>query len=318
MGDLQFLDPQRLWLFLVIPVLVAVYVWAVRRKNRAGMRFTNTAVLDAVAPRQSQWRRHLAVALSLLSLVTLIIAWARPNGVEKMPRERATIVLVIDVSLSMEATDVKPTRLAAAQQLSIEFVKSLPEQYNLSLVSLSGNPAVRMPPTVDRGLAERAINALTPAESTAVGDAIVTALSALKIAPKGDDGTVPPGAIVLLSDGQNTAGRSPMQAASDAHKEGVPIHTIAYGSDNGWVDLDGQRERVPPDKEMLRSISELTDGRAWEAETASDLSQVYQGIRSQVGYEEVKKEVTATWAGYGLVFAVLAAMAAVSMGARWP
>ena len=102
MGDLQFLDPQRLWLFLVIPVLVAVYVWAVRRKNRAGMRFTNTAVLDAVAPRQSQWRRHIAVALSLLSLVTLIIAWARPNGVEKMPRERATIVLVIDVSLSME------------------------------------------------------------------------------------------------------------------------------------------------------------------------------------------------------------------------
>jgi Ca-activated chloride channel family protein len=226
--------------------------------------------------------------------------------------------LIVDTSLSMEATDVKPTRLAAAKQLSIEFAKSLPEQFNLALVSLSGNPAVRMPPTLDRSLAERAINALTPDESTAVGDAISTALSALKIAPKGDDGKPPPGAIVLLSDGQNTAGRSPMQAADNARKEKVPVYTIAYGSDNGWVDVDGKRERVPPDKEMLRSIAQLTGGRAWEAETASDLSQVYRGIRSQVGYEEVKKEVTATWAGYGLVFAVLAAMAAVSMGARWP
>lgn len=318
MGGLQFLDPQRLWLLLIIPFLVAAYIWAVRRKNRFGMRFTNTAVLGAVAPSQSQWRRHVAVALSLLSLVTLVIAWARPNGVEKMPRERATVVLIVDTSLSMEATDVKPTRLAAAKQLSIEFAKSLPEQFNLALVSLSGNPAVRMPPTLDRSLAERAINALTPDESTAVGDAISTALSALKIAPKGDDGKPPPGAIVLLSDGQNTAGRSPMQAADNARKEKVPVYTIAYGSDNGWVDVDGKRERVPPDKEMLRSIAQLTGGRAWEAETASDLSQVYRGIRSQVGYEEVKKEVTATWAGYGLVFAVLAAMAAVSMGARWP
>ena len=244
MGGLQFLDPQRLWLLLIIPFLVAAYIWAVRRKNRFGMRFTNTAVLGAVAPSQSQWRRHVAVALSLLSLVTLVIAWARPNGVEKMPRERATVVLIVDTSLSMEATDVKPTRLAAAKQLSIEFAKSLPEQFNLALVSLSGNPAVRMPPTLDRSLAERAINALTPDESTAVGDAISTALSALKIAPKGDDGKPPPGAIVLLSDGQNTAGRSRCRPPTTRAGEG-PVYTIAYGSDNGWVDVDGKR-RGPP------------------------------------------------------------------------
>lgn len=318
MLGMQFLDPQRLWLLLVIPLLVAVYVWAVLRKNRSGMRFTNTAVLGAVVPRQSQWRRHAAVAFSLLSLVALVIAWARPNGVERVPRERATIVLVIDISLSMEATDIKPTRLDAAKKLSTDFIAKLPEQYNVALVSLSGNPAVRMPPTTDRALAERAINSLTVQDSTAVGDAIAAALSALKIAPKGDDGKVAPGSIVLLSDGQNTAGRSPLQAADDARKEKVPIYTIAYGTENGWVDLDGKRERVSPDTEMLESIAELTNGKSWAAESVSDLSSVYTGIRSQVGHEEVKKEVTATWAGYGLVFAVLAAMAAVSMGARWP
>lgn len=318
MFGMQFLDPQRLWFLLVIPLLVAAYIWAVRRKNRSGMRFTNTAVLGAVVPKQSQWRRHLAVALSLLSLVTLMVAWARPNGVERVPRERATVVLVIDISLSMEATDIKPSRLAAAKQLSNDFIAKLPEQYNVALVSLSGNPAVRMPPTTDRSLAERAINSLTVQESTAVGDAIAAALSALKIAPKGEDGKTAPGAIVLLSDGQNTAGRSPLQAADDARKQKVPIYTIAYGTENGWVDLDGKRERVPPDHELLQSIAKLTQGRYWAAESASDLSSVYTGIRSQVGHEEVKKEVTATWAGYGLAFAILAAMAAVSLGARWP
>lgn len=145
MPELQFLQPERLWALLVVPVLIALYLWAMTRKGRTGMRFTNTSVLGRVVPKQSQWRRHLAVAMSLLSLVTLVLAWSRPNGVDRVPRERATIVLVIDVSRSMEATDVKPTRMDAAKQLSLEFIKSLPEQYNLAVVSLSGNPAVRLP-----------------------------------------------------------------------------------------------------------------------------------------------------------------------------
>ena len=116
--DDVFLNPERLWWWIVVPVLVALYIWIMRRKRRTGMRYTNTAVLGAVIPRQSQWRRHLAVAMSLASLVTIIAAWARPNGVERVPRERATIVLVIDVSQSMRATDVKPNRLDAAKQLS--------------------------------------------------------------------------------------------------------------------------------------------------------------------------------------------------------
>ncbi len=314
----EFLQPERLWMLLVVPLLVALYVWALRRKGRTGMRFTNTAVLGRVVPRQSQWRRHLAVALSLLSLITLVLAWARPNGVDRVPRERATVVLVIDVSRSMEATDVDPSRLEAAKALSLEFVRSLPEQYNLAVVSMSGNPAVRLPPTTDRTYAERAVNGLTVQDSTAVGDALYVALDAIRMAPKGDDGSVAPGAVVMLSDGQNTLGRAPTQAADEARKASVAVHTIAYGTDNGSVDLDGKRERVPPDRELMQTIATMTGGRYSTAESARDLADVYRTLRSEVGYEEVKKETTAVWAGYGLAFAVVAALAAVSLGARWP
>lgn len=318
MGGPEFLQPERLWMLLVVPLLVALYVWALRRKGRTGMRFTNTAVLGRVVPRQSQWRRHLAVALSLLSLITLVLAWARPNGVDRVPRERATVVLVIDVSRSMEATDVDPSRLEAAKALSLEFVRSLPEQYNLAVVSMSGNPAVRLPPTTDRTYAERAVNGLTVQDSTAVGDALYVALDAIRMAPKGDDGSVAPGAVVMLSDGQNTLGRAPTQAADEARKASVAVHTIAYGTDNGSVDLDGKRERVPPDRELMQTIATMTGGRYSTAESARDLADVYRTLRSEVGYEEVKKETTAVWAGYGLAFAVVAALAAVSLGARWP
>lgn len=314
----MFLQPERLWVLLVVPLLIAVYIWATLRKKRSGMRFTNTAVLGRVVRKQSQWRRHLAVMLSLASLVTLVLAWARPNGVERVPRERATVVLVIDVSQSMAATDVQPSRLAAAQQLSKDFIAELPEQFNVAVVSLSGNPATRLGPTTDRVYANRAIDALALQDSTAIGDALYTALSAIEMAPRGDDGSVAPGAIVMLSDGMNTAGRSPLQGAAEAREAKVPVYTIAYGTENGSVDLDGKRERVPPDRELMRQLAQNSGGETFRAESAGDLSRVYTNIRSEIGFEEVKKETTAMWAGYGLAFAVLAALAAVSLGARWP
>lgn len=315
----DFSDPQRLWVLLLIPLLIAGYVFALKRRNRVGVRFTNTTILGRVVPKQSQWRRHLAVALSLLSLGALSIAWARPQGIEMVPRERATVVLVIDISQSMAATDVKPNRLDAAKASAITFVNSLPAQYNVAVVSLSGNPAVRLPPTVDRTAARGAINSLKLADSTAVGESIYTALDALQMAPKGagDQGAAP-GAIVLLSDGQNTAGRSPVQAAQAAKKAKVPIYAIAYGTDNGYVDLDGQRQRVPPDRELLQELADMTGGQDFSAENAAQLDRVYTNIRSEVGQVPTKKETTALWAGYGLAFAVVAALAAVSLGARWP
>ncbi len=218
----------------------------------------------------------------------------------------------------MQATDVKPTRLDAAKQAALSFVRGLPAQYNVSVVSLSGNPSVRLPPTTDRVQAQQAINSLKLQDSTAVGESIYTALNALQLAPKGSDSSPAPGAIVLLSDGQNTAGRSPAQAAAEAKKESVPIYTISYGTDNGYVDLDGKREPVRPDRELLTSIAQASGGQTFSAESLDQLNKVYNNIRSEVGQTPTKKETTALWAGYGLAFAVIAALGAVSLGARWP
>ena len=317
---LAFLAPDRLLILLVIPLLIGAYIFASRRKNRRGMRFTNTSMLDVVVPKQSQWRRHLAVALSLLSLITLTAAFARPKTQIDVPRERATVVLVIDASLSMQATDVKPTRLDAAKQAAIEFVDSLPEKYNVSVVSMAGSAAVLVPPTTAHNTVENAILSIRLQDSTAIGEGIATALSALRQAPKDPDhpNSVAPGAIVLLTDGKNTTGRAPLQAAAEAKAAKVPVYTIAYGTENGYVDLDGKREPVPVDHEAMRQLADVTGGRYFAAATAEELKTVYQNIGSDVGYEKADREVTARFAGYGLAFAVLAALGAISLGAKWP
>lgn len=314
----SFLNPERLMWLLLIPLLVVAYIIIVRRKKKTGMRYTNTAVLGAVVPKQSQWRRHLAVAMTLASLAAIIMAWARPNGVERVPRERATIVLVLDVSQSMRATDVKPNRMDAAKELSKAFLNTLPAKYNVAVVSLSGNPAIKLPPTTDRSLAVRSIDALTTQDSTAIGPALQTALSAIRMAPKGDDGSTAPGAVVMLSDGDNTAASSPLQAAAELAQAKVPLYTIGYGTQNGSVDLDGVREPVPPNLDLMRELASSTGGSFSSAESAGQLQNVYANLASEVGFEEVKKETTALWAGYALAFGVVAALAAVSLGARWP
>ena len=318
--QLAFIAPQRLFILLVIPLLILAYIFASRRKNRRGMRFTNTSMLDVVVPKQSQWRRHLAVALSLLSLITLTAAFARPKTQVDVPRERATVVLVIDASLSMQATDVNPTRLDAAKEAAIEFVTRLPEKYNVAVVSMAGTAAVLVPPTTAHNTVENAIRSIQLQDSTAIGEGIASALSALRQAPKdpNDPDAVAPGAIVLLTDGKNTTGRAPLQAAGEAKAAEVPIYTIAYGTENGYVELDGKREPVPVDHEAMQEIAELTEGRYFAAATAEELKTVYENIGSSVGYEKADREVTSRFAGYGLALAVLAALGAISLGAKWP
>ena len=320
MSELAFIAPERLFILLVIPLLVAAYIFAMRRKNRRGMRFTNTSMLDVVVPKQSQWRRHLAVALSLLSLITLTAAFARPKTQVDVPRERATVVLVIDASLSMQATDVKPTRLDAAKEAAIEFVNQLPDKYNVSVVSMAGSAAVLVPPTTAHNTVENAILSIQLQDSTAIGEGIAAALSALRQAPKdpNDPDAVAPGAIVLLTDGKNTVGRAPLQAAGEAKTAKVPVYTIAYGTENGYVDLEGKREPVPVDHEAMKEIARVTEGRYFAAATAEELKTVYENIGSSVGYEKADREVTSRFAGYGLAFAVLAALGAISLGAKWP
>lgn len=314
----EFMAPQRLWVLLVVPVLIVVYIIALTRKNRQGMRFTNTAVLGQVVPKQSRWRRHLAVAMALLSFIALSFAWARPQAMSKVPRERATVVMIIDTSQSMAAKDVKPNRLDAVKEAASKFLYSLPSGYNVAIVQLSGKPAVIMPPTVDRGAGERVIANLSLQDGTAMADAITEGLRAIDMAPDSDDGKPAPATMVLLSDGQNTADAEVRLATAEAKKRKTPIHTIAYGTQNGYVDLDGKRERVAPDLAELKAIAQETGGEALQAKDAGQLDGALGKLKSDVGYEEMKTEVTWRWAMYALAFAVVASLGVVSMAARWP
>lgn len=318
--NLTFEDPWRLLLLLLVPAVVALYLWASHRRGRRGLRFTTTALLQLVGGSRPQWRRHLAVAFSLASLAAAIVGWARPTTITDVPRERATVVLVMDVSLSMEATDVRPSRLEAAVTEAVEFIDSVPATYNVALVTLSGNPAVVVPPTLDHGAVTRALAGLQPQESTAIGDAVVTALRALEQAPRDPSrpDELAPGAVVLLSDGENTIGTTAQQGARRAAEAGVPVHTIAYGTENGYVDLDGERVGVPPDTATLAQVADETGGRAFTADNARQLDRVYKDIRSEVGVEKKSTDVSSTFAGYAIIAAVLAALGAISLGARWP
>ena len=315
----EFFNPERLWALLILPILVILYLLLLQLKRNRGMRYTQTGIVGAVLPRQSQWRRHVSVAMALCSLVAITGAWARPVGSERVPGERATVVIVLDRSLSMQATDVEPTRMDASKQAAKDFIAELPPSFNVALVGLSASSSVLAPPTTDRGMLNRVIEQMGVQDGTAIGDAIMAAISAVGMAP-GEQGADPaPAMIVLLSDGQNTSGQTdPVAAAQQAKAAEIPIHTIAFGTMNGYVDVDGARANVAPDVALLGEIADITGGRAMDAKSANQLNDVYQEMRSEVGYEEVKKEVTAQWALYAFAFAFVASLGAVSMAARWP
>lgn len=315
----EFENPERLWTLLLLPVLVIVYLVLLRLKGRIALRFTNTGVLNRVVGAQRRWTRHLAVAMSLASLVALGLAYANPLGTERQPRERATVVLVVDTSLSMSAEDVEPSRLEAAKAAAGTFVENLPDSFNVAVVALSGRPSIVVPPTTDRGVTQRAIAALELADGTAIGDSIDAALRAVDQAPPGEDDEEPaPAMIVLLSDGASTEGAAPDQAVSRAKGRDIPVFTIAYGTQNGFVDIDGQRENVAPDTATLERIAVETGGRSVDADDAESLATAYRQIGSVVGYEDVKKPITAQYAFAALGFAIVAALGAVMMAARWP
>ncbi|MGL5247459.1 MAG: VWA domain-containing protein, partial [Brooklawnia sp.] len=204
----EFFNPERLWALLILPILVILYLLLLQLKRNRGMRYTQTGIVGAVLPRQSQWRRHVSVAMALCSLVAITGAWARPVGIEKVPRERATVVIVLDRSLSMQATDVEPNRMDASKQAAKDFIAELPPSFNVALVGLSASSSVLAPPTTDRGMLNRVIEQMGVQDGTAIGDAIMAAISAVGMAP-GEQGADPaPAMIVLLSDGQNTSGQT--------------------------------------------------------------------------------------------------------------
>lgn len=316
---MSFLAPERLWLLVGVAALAALYVIAQRRRSRYAVRFTDVALLDRVAPDRPGWRRHLPAVLFLAMLALLVTGFARPTDEVRVPRERATVLLVLDTSPSMRATDVEPTRLQAAREAAAAFVDELPERFNAGLVSFSGSASLVVPPTTDRELLHVGIARLdATGQRTAIGEAIITALQSIAAfdARAADD--PPPARIVLLSDGGNTAGRLPQAAAEEAATAGVPISTIAYGSADGHVNLGGQWIRVPADGPTLEAVAEQTGGKFYEAASGEELRDVYQDIGSSVGYRTERQEVAARFIGLGLVTALAAAAASLAWFSRLP
>lgn len=317
--DENFMRPERLWWLLLVPAIALLYVLLLRRSRGKG-RPNSISKLELVLPKQQAWKRHVAVVAALLSLGALTLAFAQPKGEVEVPRERATIVMTIDVSLSMAATDVEPSRIEAAKKSAQEFLQMVPAGFNVSLVQFAGTPAILVPPTTDRSLVAAAIQGLEMAPATATGDAIYTSLKAVDQAPPDPDDPedVAPAAIVLLSDGKRTIGMPPIPAAKESGEKGVPIFTIAYGTLQGYVEQEGRRTRVPVDEAELKAVAEASGGKAFRAATAGQLSEVYSNIAHQVGTMTVDQETTEMWAGWALAFALVAGLAMISLAARWP
>lgn len=315
---IRFLEPW--WLLAVAPVvaLAGVYVWRTLHRKALAVRFSNVDLLKSVAPKGIGWRRHVAAAAFLLTLLVLATAMARPSVDTKQPLERATIMLAIDVSLSMESTDVAPSRIQAAQTAAEEFVKTLPTTYNVGLVAFAKSADVLVSPSKDREAVLSAISNLQLAEATATGEAVFTCLSAIQSVPADGAQGPPPARIVLLSDGYRTAGRPIEEAAAAASQANVPVSTIAFGTDSGTVTIGGETQRVPVDRPSLQSLAETTRGHFYEATSLPALKQVYQDMGSSIGYKTQPREITQWYVAVALLFALAAGGMSLLWTSRLP
>ena len=315
---MPFLAPERLWLLLAVALLAAAYVVLQRRRPAHALRFSELDLLASVLPRSAAWKRHVPAALLLLALAALTTAFARPTGQVEVPRERATVVVALDVSVSMQATDVDPDRITAAKAAATEFVEGLPERFEVGLVAFSGRANVVVAPTHDHARTVAAIEALQLDESTAIGEAVFASLAAVRSVATEPGQEPPPARIVLLSDGTNTVGRTLSAAAAAARAEDVPVSTIAYGTPLGTVTVGGQLIPVPVDTRSLDQLAEATGGSSFSARSGAELSEVYDDIGSQVGTTTETREVTDRWAGLALALALGAAVAGLAWGPRLP
>ena len=316
---MSFLEPGRLALGLVVLALAAAYVVVQRwGRQRYAVRFTNLALLASVAPRRPGWRRHVPAGLLVVSLLCMVVALARPARTERVPRERATIIMAIDVSISMDATDVTPSRLEAAKAAATSFTGLLPDQINLGLVSFAGSAAVLVPPTTDRDVVYSAIDRLTLAEATAIGEAIVTSLTAIESSSGEVDGEEVPAHIVLMSDGETTAGTPNELAVDSASAAGVPVTTIAFGTDGGTIEYQGETLPVPVNQEDLAAVADATGGTTFEAATGEQLRGVYEDIGSSIGFTEEEREIGERFTAAAFAAALVASGLSLAWSSRLP
>jgi Ca-activated chloride channel homolog len=320
---------EHAWFFLFLLVvfgIVGLYIVVQLARHKRMLRFANMELLESVAPkRPSRWR-HLPAILLVLSLLMFTVAMAGPTHDIRIPRNRAVVMLVIDVSQSMRATDVSPNRLAAAQEAAKQFADQLTPGINLGLIAYAGTATVLVSPTTNRDASKNAIDKLQLADRTATGEGIFTALQAIATvgAVIGGGDEPPPARIVLMSDGKETVPSNPdnpkgaYTAARTAKDQGVPISTVSFGTPYGYVEINDQRQPVPVDDEMLKKIAELSGGQAYTASSLEQLKEVFTNLQEQIGYETRKGDASAGWLRLGGVVLALAALAAMLLNRRLP
>jgi Ca-activated chloride channel family protein len=312
---MSFTDPWRLLGLVAVAAVVVAYVVLQTRQRRYTMRFTNVDLLASVAPRRPGWRRHLPAGAFTVAMAATVVAWAGPTAPTTVPVERATVMLAIDVSLSMQASDVTPNRLEAAQSAALDFLAVVPPELNVGLVTFSGSATIAVPPTTDRDLVAEAVSRLTLAERTAIGEAIFASLDAIELVPPDPGGEPTPAAIVLMSDGSTTSGRPDDVAVAAAVEAGVPVTTIAFGTDTGTITIPGEPAPipVPVDRAALESIADQTGGSFFSAVTAEQLEAIYVDIGSSIGFTTAQRSI----AGWFIGAALAALLATGAMSLAW-
>lgn len=324
---MTFLSAWRLWFLLGVAAFAIAYVLVQRQRSKYVVRFSSAELFDSIAPNRPGLRRHIPAVMFLFSLAVGVLAFAQPATEVRVPRERATVIVAIDVSLSMQATDVEPDRLQAAQAAANRFIDELPPTLNVGIVSFAGTAAVLVPPSLDRAPAHAAIDNLRLAESTGIGEAIFTSIDALQSVPT-EDGELdpPPARLVLLSDGETTIGRSDEEAISAARKAEIPVSTIAFGTSRGAIVYDDPRTEfveddlipVPVREDNLKKIADETDGVFFTAASLEELEAVYQDIGSAIGFETINREITDWFVGAALALLAFAAMLNLAWFHRLP
>ncbi|HEX6529159.1 MAG TPA: VWA domain-containing protein [Burkholderiales bacterium] len=327
---MNFLWPEFLWLLFALPACVALYLWILQRRNKTAVRFTNLGILKEAVGGSLRWRRHVPPALLLLALGAMIAAIARPAAVITLPSSHETVILAIDVSGSMRASDVEPSRIEAAQAAARTFVAEQPRSTRIGIVAFAGSAALVQPPTTNRTDILAAIDHLQLQHATAVGSGLLVSLKALfpqqdfeVLSPRMRNAAagassaefrpVPPGsytagAIVLLSDGQTTTGPDPVEAARLAAARGVRVFTVGVGTDNGQLLTgEGWSMRVRLDEDALKAIADLTRAEYFYAGNAIDLKKVYQSLRSKLVMEKKETEITALFSALAAATVLLSA-----------
>ncbi|MEQ1683840.1 MAG: VWA domain-containing protein [Burkholderiaceae bacterium] len=331
---MTFLWPEMLWLMIVVPLLVLLYVWLLRRRKKTAIRFANLTLVKEAMGKSAAWRRHLPPALLLMALSALLFAVSRPTAIISLPSQQETIILAIDVSGSMRATDVLPDRFTAAKDAAKAFLTDLPRSVRIGVVQFAGTAAVVQAPTLSRDDVAAAIDRFQLQRGTATGSGIVLSLATIfpeagidlsqitgqRNMPPGPNDKAPveftpvqPGsygsaAIIMLTDGQRTTGPDPMEAAKMAADRGVRVYTVGVGTKDGeTIGFEGWSMRVRLDEDTLKNVANLTRAEYYYAGTAADLKKVYQALSTRLVVEKKETEVSALFAALGALLVMLAA-----------